>query len=88
MTTFDSAQPTGAQRQAVSMTASQVADRLGVSRSRVHQLDGELRPERCACGARQYDPAAVAAYMVQRAAERAALSRARSARMRELRERQ
>jgi DNA-binding transcriptional MerR regulator len=69
------------------MTASQVADRLGVSRSRVHQLDAELRPERCACGTRLYNADAVAAYAVKRAADLAALSRARSAWMRELRKR-
>lgn len=64
-----------------------VALRLGITRQRVVQLDHLLRPERCACGARRYDPAAVAAYEVQRELDRAALSRARSARMRELRRR-
>jgi hypothetical protein len=64
-----------------------VALRLGITRQRVVQLDDVLRPERCACGVRCYDPAAVAAYEAQREVDRAALSRARSARMRELRRR-
>ena len=44
-----------------------------------------LKPERCACGCRVYDPAAVLACAQKRQLDRAALSRARSARMRELR---
>jgi hypothetical protein len=69
------------------VTSGQVAGLFGVSRSRVHQLDAELRPERCTCGTRIYDPNTVAAYEAKRAAGLAALSRARSARMRELRRR-
>lgn len=69
------------------MTASQVADRLGVSRSRVHQLDPELHPTRCACGARRYDPRVVAAYEAKRESARVQLALSRAARMRELRQR-
>lgn len=68
------------------MTVAEVAARLFVSRSRVHQLDAELRPERCACGTRIYTEAAVAAYEARRAAAREALSEARGARMRGIRE--
>jgi hypothetical protein len=68
------------------LTVSQVAARLGVSRARIHQLDVELTPRRCACGARIYDPSAVAAYEQRRAAAREALSAARSERMRAMRD--
>jgi hypothetical protein len=84
-TTFDGVQPTDLE--ASPLTASFVADFLGVSRFRVHQLDGELKPERGACGCRIYDPAAVLAYARKRELEREALARARSERMRELRRR-
>jgi hypothetical protein len=53
----------------------------------VHQLDGELAPERCACGARRYDPAAVEAFEAKRARDREARSQARRERMLELRAR-
>lgn len=85
-TTLDSAQPMDLEA-AGPLTVARVADYLGIGRSRLHQLDDVLRPERCACGARRYDPAAVEAYEAQRELDRAALSRARSARMRELRRR-
>lgn len=68
------------------MTTADVARRLGVGTPRVRQLDAELRPERCACGARRYDPAAVAAYEASRAAAAAELSQARRERMLRLRE--
>jgi hypothetical protein len=64
-----------------------VADYLGIGRSRVHQLDGELKPERGACGCRVYDPAAVLAYARKRELDREALALARAERMRELRRR-
>lgn len=67
------------------MTTADVAARLGVSRARVHQLDPELRPERCACGARRYDERTVAAYEVKREQDREALSAARRKRMLTLR---
>jgi hypothetical protein len=76
-----------AMRRRRTLTASFVADFLGIGRSRVHQLDDVLKPKRCACGCRVYDPAAVLAYAQKRQLDRAALSRARSARMRELRRR-
>ena len=60
-----------------SMTASDVARQLGVGRARVHQLDGDLAPVRCACGTRLYDPTIVAAVEAKRAREREALSQAR-----------
>ena len=59
------------------MTVGQVANQLGVSRSRVHQLDAELRPELCVCGRRYYDPDAVAALETRRATARIALSEVR-----------
>lgn len=68
------------------MTVAEVAARLEVSRSRVHALDAELGPERCACGARRYDPAVIAAYLERRAVARDALSRQRAARMRAIRD--
>lgn len=68
------------------MTVADVAARLGVSAPRVHQLDTELRPERCTCGARRYDPAAVETYEAQRARDHAALSQARRERMLALQE--
>jgi hypothetical protein len=68
------------------MTTSEVAARLGVSRSRVHMFDAELRPVRCACGARHFDPASVEAFAARRAAAAAELSAARRARMLRLRE--
>lgn len=48
-TTLDSAQPMDLQGEGP-LTASFVADFLGVGRSRVHQLDDVLKPERGACG--------------------------------------
>jgi hypothetical protein len=63
-----------------------VALRLGLTRQRVVQLDHLLRPQRCACGARRYDPAAVAAYEAQREIDRAALSAARADHMRAIRD--
>lgn len=86
-TTFDVAQLTEAECEALPLTASFVAAYLGVTRQRVHQLDAELQPTRCACGCRRYDQATVVAYAKKRESDRAALSRARSARMRELRKR-
>lgn len=68
------------------LTVSQVAARLGVSRARIHQLDVELTPRRCPCGTRLYDPSAVAAYEIRRAAARVVLSAVRSERMRAVRE--
>lgn len=70
------------------MTVADVAHRLGVGAARVRQLDAELGPVRCACGARRYDERAVAAYEAQRAQDRAALSQARRERMLALRARQ
>jgi hypothetical protein len=81
------AQLTEAECAALPLTASLVAAYLGVTRQRVHQLDAELQPMRGACGCRVYDPAAVLAYAKKRQLDLAALSRARSARMRELRRR-
>jgi len=69
------------------VTSGEVAFRLGVGRSRVHQLDGELLPTRCACGVRIYDESTVAAYEAKRARDRMALSLARRERMLALRER-
>jgi len=69
------------------VTAGQVAKRLGVTRSRVHQLDAELRPERCACGGRVYSEAAVAAYEARIPELRAAVAAERAERMRRLRRR-
>jgi hypothetical protein len=84
-TTFDSVQPTDLE--AGPLTAALVGDYLGIGRHRVHQLDGELRPERCACGCRIYSPAAVVAYAQKRELDREVLALARSERMRELRRR-
>lgn len=41
------------------LTVSQAAEILGVSRSGVIKLDGRLKPRRCECGGRLYDPARV-----------------------------
>jgi hypothetical protein len=68
------------------MTVVEVAARLGVGRSRVHGLDHELNPERCACGQRRYTEAAVAAYEARRAVAREALSKQRAARMHAIRD--
>lgn len=70
----------------LTLTVAEVAARLAVGRSRVHALDAELRPERCACGQRRYTEAAVAAYESRRAAAREALSKQRAARMRAIRD--
>jgi hypothetical protein len=86
-TTFDIAQLTEAECEALPLTTSFVAAYLGVTRSRVHQLDAELQPTRCACDCRIYSQAAVVACAKKRESDRAALSRARAARMRELRRR-
>lgn len=86
-TTFDIAQLTEAECEALPLTASFVAAYLGVTRSRVHQLDAELQPTRCACGVRIYSQATVVAFAKKREGDRPALSQARSARMRELRRR-
>lgn len=86
-TTFDIAQLTEAECEALPLTASLVAVYLGITRQRVHQLDAELQPTRCACGCRRYDQATVVAYAKKREGDREALSRARSERMRELRRR-
>jgi hypothetical protein len=68
------------------VTSGQVAGLFGVSRSRVYQFDAELRPERCACGARVYSAAVVEAFAARRAAQLAELSKARADRMRTIRE--
>lgn len=67
------------------VTVGEVAERLGVGVARVRQLDVELHPERCACGARRYTAAAVEAYEVKRERDRGALSQARRERMLSLR---
>jgi MerR HTH family regulatory protein len=54
------------------LTTGDVARELGLSRDRVLQLDGELRPQRTAKGQRLYSPHAVAALRARREAERAA----------------
>lgn len=68
------------------MTTAEVATRLRLSRSSVHRLDQELKPSRCQCGSRIYTEAAVAAFEAQLPAARAALSEARAARMRAIRD--
>lgn len=68
------------------LSVADVAARLGVGRSRVHALDVELQPTRCACGQRRYTEAAVAAYLARLPATREALSAERAERMRALRE--
>jgi hypothetical protein len=85
--TFDIAQLTEAECEALPLTASFVAAYLGITRQRVHQLDADLQPTRCGCGVRIYNQATVVVYAKKREGDRAALSRARSARMRELRKR-
>jgi DNA-binding transcriptional MerR regulator len=69
------------------VTTGEVAARLGVSSQRVRALDADLRPERCACGARRYAAASVEAFEAKRELGRAALSQARRERMRALRAR-
>lgn len=86
-TTFDIAQLTEAECEALPLTASLVAAYLGITRQRVHQLDAELQPTRCACGVRVYSQPAVVAYAQKRGEDREALALARSERMRELRKR-
>jgi hypothetical protein len=68
------------------LTVAEVAARLGVGRSRVHALDAELCPTRCACGQRRYTEASVSAYEARRAVARETLSKQRADRMRALRE--
>lgn len=85
MSTVDTAQPMDPEGPPV--TVAHVAAYLGVTRSRIHQLDGALKPARAACGCRTYDRGTVLAYARQRELEREALARARSEWMRELRRR-
>jgi hypothetical protein len=68
------------------VTSGQVAGLFGVSRSRVYQFDAELHPTRCPCGARVYSAAVVEAFAARRAADLAALSKAKADRMRAIRE--
>jgi DNA-binding transcriptional MerR regulator len=48
------------------LTVSSVARQLGVTPSRVRQLDDELHPERTDTGVRLYTAAAVAEYLARR----------------------
>lgn len=68
------------------MTPADVAACLHVSPQRVRQLDSELCPERCLCGARRYSAELVAAFVAKREADRAALSKARASRINAIRE--
>lgn len=52
------------------MTTGDVARVMGLSVTRVQQLDGELRPTRSASGQRRYAPADVEALAIRRAARR------------------
>jgi hypothetical protein len=69
------------------LTVAAVARRLGLSRGRVRQLDGELGAVRCQCGARSYAAAAVEAYASRRADAAAARAARRAARLDEIRAR-
>lgn len=50
------------------LVASDVATAIGVSPSRIHQLDDELQPVRRRNGTKRYSPRHVEAFLTKRAA--------------------